>query len=243
MNGKSIQSLSALVLAICLSPALQAQPLFSVKTGATTLNGGVDGAYQEGAAVLGSASSWWNDYAYVSTTPSGVSVVDDSGTSIAGVTLTIANSTGTGSKATAGTNLGFLFGSQPYQNAGGIFTISITGLSADTEYEFIGYAARTSSTAGASWAVTTGTLDSGTTSNDGSSMDITTGVGKSYSLLYATTDGSGNLTVTDSGNPGTSITVLAGFQIEAAVVPEPSAIALTVVGFGLLAGKLLRRQR
>jgi len=220
---------------LTIGSAAQGQTLLNVKIGATTLNGGADGVYQEGAAVLGSASSWWNEYAYVSSTPYQVSVVDNFDAAIAGVTLTVQNSGGTGTKATSGTNPGFLFGSMPYQNAGGVFTISLTGLSANTQYEFIGYAARTSSSAGASWAVTTGTFDSGTTLNDGTSMDITTGVGKSYSDFLATTDGSGNLTITDSGNPGTSITVLAGFQLQSVInVPEPGVGALLLGGCGLL---------
>ena len=235
-------SLSSLALAICLTTTLQGQTLLNVKIGQTTLNGGVDGVYQEiAAAVLGSGNSWWNEYTYVSTTPFQVPVVDSGDSAIAGVTLTVSNSGGTGTKSTAGTNPGFLFGSMPYQNAGGVFTISLTGLAANTRYEFVGYAARTSSSAGASWAVTTGTLNSGATLNDGTSMDITTGVGKSYSAFFATTDGSGNLTVTDSGNPGTSITVLAGFQLQAVPVPEPSTVSLA--GLGLLAGGLLLRRQ
>jgi len=127
-------------------------------------------------------------------------------------------------------------------NAGGVFTISLTGLAANTEYEFVGYAARTSSSAGAAWAVTTGSLVSGATANNGTSMDITTGVGKSYSDFFVNTDGSGNLTITDSGNPGTAITVLAGFQLELVPVPEPSTWAMLIGGLGtLLAVRRFRR--
>ena len=255
MKTKLIKlSLCSCALAMCLSSTLYAQALLNVKIGETAndYTGGVggggpelNGAYQEvAAAVLGSGNSWWNEYAYVASTPFQVSVVDSGDNAMSGVTLTVANSTGVGSKTTAGTNPNFLFNNQPYQAVGGVFTITLAGLAANTEYEFVGYASRTSSGAGASWAVTTGTLNSGTTLNDGTSMDITTGVGKSYSEFFATTDGSGNLAVTDSGNPGTAITVLAGFQLEAVVVPEPSTIVLTLTALGLLAGKtLIRRQQ
>jgi len=254
MKTKLIKlSLCSCTLAICLSSTLYAQPLLNVKIGETAsdytggVGGGgpeVNGAYQESAAaVLGSANSWWNEYAYVGGTPFNVSVVDSGDNAIAGVTLTVSNSSGVGTKTTAGTNPNFLFQNGSYQNAGvgDYYTITLAGLAANTEYEFVGYAARTSSSAGATWAVTTGTLDSGTTSNNGTSMDITTGVGKSYSEFFANTDGSGNLVVTDSGNPSSSITVLDGFQLVA--VPEPSTIALTLTALGLLAGRILIRRQ
>lgn len=243
MKMKTLTSLLSIALAFCACSTLHAQLLLNVKIGSTTLNGGSDGVYQEGAAVLGSANSWWNEYAFISTTPSGVSVVDDANNPISGVTLTVHNVNGVGAKATSGTNPDFLFGSMPYQNPGGEFDITLTGLNANTQYEFIGYAARTSSSAGASWAVTTGTLDSGTTVNDGSSMDISTGVGKAYSDFLATTDGSGNLVITDTGNPSSSITVLAGFQLAAISVPEPSIISLAIIGLGLLVGSSFRRRQ
>jgi hypothetical protein len=87
---------------------------------------------------------------------------------------------------------------------------------------------------GATWSVTTGTLDSGTTVNDGSSIDITTGVGKSYSDFFVTTTSGGALTVAETGNPGTAITVLDGFQLEVAAVPEPSTWMLALGGLGML---------
>lgn len=220
---------------VTLGSGAQAQTLLDVKIGTTANDGTADGAYQEtGAAVLGSANSWWNEYAYVSSTPNGASVVDSSDNALSGVTLTVSNSGGVGSKTTTGSNPSFLFASMPYQNPGGIFTISLTGLAAGTEYEFVGYAARPTSAAGASWAVTTGTLDSGTTLNDGSSVDVTTGAGKAYSDFFVTTSGSGALTITDTGNPGTAITVLDGFQLELAPVPEPGPWMLTLGGLGML---------
>jgi hypothetical protein len=215
--------------------ASQGQALLNVKIGTTSNDASANGAYQEsGAAVLGSANSWWNEYSYVSSTPYEVSVVDSGDSSIAGVTLTVSNSGGVGSKTTSGSNPAFLFASMPYQNAGGIFTISLSGLAANSEYEFVGYAARPTSSAGASWAVTDGTFDSGTTLNSGASVDVTTGVGVAYSEFLATTDGSGNLTVTDTGNPGTAITVLDGFQLEAAAVPESGSWAWLAGGCGIL---------
>jgi len=220
----------------------QAQALLDVKIGTTSNDGSANGAYQEsGAAVLGSANSWWNEYSYVSSTPFDVPVVDSGDNSIAGVTLTVSNSGGVGTKTTSGSNPSFLFASMPYQNAGGVFSISLSGLSANTEYEFVGYAARPTSSAGASWAVTDGMFDSGTTLNTGASVDVTTGVGIAYSEFLATTDGSGNLTVTDTGNPGTAITVLDGFQLEVAAVPESGSWAWLAGGFGiLLAGRRSR---
>jgi hypothetical protein len=234
-TSKVFTTLSASLL--IAGSVAHAQTSLNVKIGTTSNDGAGDGAYQEsGAGVLGSANSWWNEYAYVSTTPNNVSVVDSSDNALGGVALTVSHSGGTGTKTTSGSNPSFLFGSMPYQNAGGVFTISLTGLLASTEYEFVGYAARPTSAAGASWAVTTGTLDSGTTLNDGSSVDITTGVGKSYSDFFVTTDGSGDLTVTDSGNPGTAITILDGFQLEVATapVPEPGTWTLIFAGLGVL---------
>lgn len=241
MKIRIVGSLLALTAGICLSPALHAQTLLNVKIGQTANDGTADGAYQETAgAVLGSGNSWWNEYAFVSSTPFQVSVVDSSDSAIPGVTLSVQNSQGVGSLSTSG-NPSFLMNKMPYMNAGGLFTISLTGLAANSQYEFVGYAAYPSLTLGGSWAVTTGTLNSGTTSNDGTSADITTGVGKAYSEFVVTTDGSGNLTVTDS-SPTSSYVVLSGFQLQAMSVPEPASISLAAIGLGL-AGAFLRRKQ
>ncbi|MDR3457403.1 MAG: hypothetical protein P4N60_08155 [Verrucomicrobiae bacterium] len=234
---KTLKLAPAAVVFACigLGSPVQAQSLLNVKIGTTANDSSANGAYQEsGAAVLGPANSWWNEYAFVSSTPAGVSVVDSQDNALTGIMLTVANSGGVGSKTTSGSNPSFLFASMPYQNSGGVFTISLSGLSANTQYEFVGYAARPTSAAGAAWAVTTGTLNSGITLNDGSSVDISTGAGKAYSEFLATTDGSGDLTITDSGNPGTAITVLDGFQLEVAAVPEPGAWAMICSGCGML---------
>ncbi len=228
-------SLSSIALAICLAPALHAQTLLNVKIGQTANNGGTDGAYQEiAAAVLGSGNAWWNEYAFVSSTPYLVSVVDSGDSAIAGVTLTVQNSSGVGSLTTSG-NPSFLMSKMPYMNPGGVFTISLTGLAAHSQYEFVGYSAYPGLTLGASWAVTTGTFDSGIAANDGTSADITTGAGKAYSDFYVTTDGSGNLTITDSSLTST-YTVLSGFQLQAVPVPEPATVAMGMMGLALLAG-------
>ncbi len=234
---KLTSKVGASVCSIILSAAFaaQGQALLDVKIGATSNDSSANGAYQEsGAAVLGLANSWWNEYSYVSSTPYNGSVVDSGDNSLAGVTLTVSNSGGVGAKTTSGSNPAFLFASMPYQNAGGVFTISLSGLVANTAYEFVGYAARPTSSAGASWAVTDGTFDSGTTLNTGASVDITTGIGIAYSEFLATTDGSGNLKVTDTGNPGTAITVREGFQLEMAAVPESSTWTLLTGGCGIL---------
>lgn len=218
---------------LAISSSVQAQSLLNVKIGSTTQDASADGAYQESAAaVLGTANSYWNEYAYVSSTPSGVSVVDSTGAGLSGVTLTVQNSQGVGHLTTSG-NPSFLMNDMPYMNAGGVFTISIAGLLANAQYEFVGYAAYPGLTLGASWAVTTGTLDSGTSSNDGTSADITTGVGKAYSAFMATTDGSGNLVITDSSLTSAQ-PVLSGFQLQAAPVPEPGTWTLLAGGFGVL---------
>lgn len=233
ITPKSVAAVSASLLT--LGSVAQAQTLLDVKIGTTSNDSTANGAYQEtGAAVLGSANSWWNEYAYVSSTPNGVSVVDSSDNALSGVTLSVANSGGVGSQSPTGSNPAFLFEHMPYQNPGGIFTISLTGLTASTEYEFVGYAADPAASAGATWAVTAGTLDSGTTVNDGSSIDVTTGVGKAYSDFFVTTTSGGDLTVTDTGNPGTAITVLDGFQLELAAVPEPGPWMLMLGGLGML---------
>ncbi len=236
METLKLSSLTIITLTATLltfGPAARAQSLLDVKIGTTSNDGSADGAYQESAAaVLGSGNAYWNEYRYVSSVPNSVSVVDSTGSTLSGVSLTVANSAGVGSLATTG-NPGFLMNDMPYMNPGGIFTISIVGLLVNTEYQFVGYAAYPGLTLGASWAVTTGTFDTGTTSNTGTSADITSGVGVAYSDFYATTDGSGDLTITDSSLTS-SYTVLSGFQLEAAAVPEPSAAAMTLCGGGIL---------
>jgi hypothetical protein len=224
---------------LILSPSVKAQSVINVKVGTTTNNAGVDGVYNEtGQAVLGGSSGFWNEFSYVSTTPFNVELFNNSN-SDTGAQISIANSTGTGVKTTtSGINPAFLFNNQPYQNAGGVFTISFSSLQPDTDYLFVGYGSRTSSGAGALWAVTDGTYISGTTSN-GTSMDITTGNGNSYSEFTVETDDSGFLTVTDSGNPGGSITALAGVQLQQ--TPEPSTYAL--LGLGALALVIMYRRK
>src|SRR5450432_1533732 len=128
------------VAGILTGGAIGHATLIDVKTGADTNDASADGAYVEGAAVFGSAGSFWNEYKYVSTTPFQVSIVDDTGATLPGVTLTITNSGGVGAQTNSGSNPAFLFASEPYQNPGGIFTMSLAGLTASTTYEFIGYA-------------------------------------------------------------------------------------------------------
>jgi len=229
---------------LSLATSAHCQTLLNVKIGTTantTASG--DGAYQESpAAVLGSADSWWNEYAFVSSTPSGVAVVDSTGSLFTGVSLTIANTSGVGALSTSG-NPSFLMGTMPYQNPGpgNVFNITLSGLQANTQYEFVGYAANPTYSAGATWTVTTGTPGAGIFSNDGSSADITTGVGEAYSRFFVTTDGSGILAITDGSQSGT-YPILQGFQLmEVAAVPEPSAFALVALGSaGLI---VLRRRR
>lgn len=225
-------------LAVC--SVVQAQSVISVKVGTTTNNAGTNGVYMEsGQAVLGGASGYWNEFPYVSSTPFDAELYDNSNVDT-GANITIANSSGTGVKTTTtGINPAFLFNQQPYGNSGEVFTISFASLQPDTDYLIVGYASRTSSGAGAIWAVTDGTLISGTTSN-GTSMDITAGNGNAYSEFTAETDDSGFLTITDSGNPGTAITVLSGIQLEQSV-PEPSTYAL--LGLGALALVVVYRRK
>ena len=227
---------------ICAVGTAKAQfDLLNVKIGTDTLNGGANASQQqEGAAVLGTSSSWWNDYAYVSSTPYQVSVVDGSDVAISGVTLTVQNSGGVGSKSNSGSNPAFLYASEPYQNPGGIFTITLSGLSASTAYEFVGYAGRPNSSSGTIWSVTDGTLDSGTTMNTGASVDITAGNGVAYSQFYATSDANGNLVVTDTGNGSSAITTLAGFQMTPVAVLEPALWG--GLGAGLVAMLGLKRR-
>ena len=225
--------------AICLSSTLHAQTLLNVKIGQTPQDTSADGAYQETpAAVLGSGNSWWNEYAFVSGTPYQVSVVDSGNNAMPGVTLTVQNSQGVGNLTTSG-NPSFLMNKMPYMNPGGIFDISLAGLAANTQYEFVGYASYPGLSLGGSWAVTTGTLNSGTTANSGASADITTGLGVAYSEFLATSDGSGDLVVAES-SPTASYEVLSGFQLEAAPAPEPATVSLIAVGVGLMA-LILRR--
>jgi hypothetical protein len=242
MTKKAIQNLWVFAVAIGWSTSLHSQTLLNVKIGTTTQDASADGAYVEVAgAVLGSGNSYWNEYAFVSSTPSLVSVVDSTGSTISGVTLTVQNSTGVGSLSTSG-NPSFLMNTMPYQNPGGVFNITLAGLAADSLYEFVGYAANPTYSAGATWTVTTGTFQSGAASNDGSSADITTGVGKAYSDFFVKTDASGNLAITDASASGT-YPILQGFQLQVAPTPEPSTIALTMVGLGLLLGPALRRRK
>ncbi len=215
--------------------------LLNVKIGSDTLNAGAGASQQqEGAAVLGTSSSWWNEYAYVSSTPYQVSVVDAADATISGVTLTVQNSGGVGHKTNSGSNPSFLYSSEPYQNPGGIFTITLTGLSANSQYEFVGYAGYPGSSAGATWSVTDGTLISGTTMNTGASVDISTGNGDAYSLFYASSDANGKLVVTDTGNLSSAISTLAGFQVSPVAVPEPAWWGS--LGAGLVAVLGLKRR-
>lgn len=212
-----------------LNPPAQAQSLLNVKIGQTSQNGSADGAYQEtAAAVLGSANGYWNEYAFVSSTPSLVSVVDSTGAALAGVSLTVQNTSGVGGLSTSG-NPAFLMNKMPYQNPGSsdVFNISLSGLLASTEYQFVGYAAYPGLTLGAAWTVTTGTFVSGTTSNTGTSADITSGVGVAYSQFFVMTDSSGNLAIRDASLTS-SYPVLSGFQLEP--VPEPGTWTMLLGG-------------
>jgi hypothetical protein len=218
---------------LSLVPAVHAQSsIINVKVGYVSTTNESNFVFQAPTnAVLGGTSDYWNQFAYVSNTPFHAALVDNANNAT-GVTVTIANSTGVGFKnTTSGINPAFLFSYQPYQNPGGVFTISLYGLVPSTAYNFVGYASRTSSSAGAAWAITDGTLLSGTVAN-GTSMDISTGNGNAYSQFVFQSDVSGNAVITDSGNPGASITVLAGFQLQQAPVPEPSSYA--VLGLGIL---------
>ena len=223
---------------LTLTTALQAQ-VIDVKIGATTANGGVNGVYLEsGQAVLGTASDYWNEFPYVSSTPYNVNLYNNSDSTTTAY-LTVANSTGTGVRTISGGNPGFLFNSQPYQNSGGVFTITLTGLLASQNYTFVGYATYPTTTGG-SWTVTKGTLISGTTINSGASANINNGNGNAYSQFIAQTDASGNLTVTDTSLSGQS-TILNGFQLQVVAVPEPSTYSL--FGFGFLALLFLARRK
>ena len=249
MMVKKFVPTTAVLLGVGLltsGPAAQSQTLLNVKIGKTAndYSGGggpeSNGAYQESPlAVLGSADSWWNEYAFVSSTPSGVSVVDSTGSTFAGVSLTVQNTSGVGSLSVSG-NPSFLMDNMPYQNPGpgNVYNISLSGLQANTQYEFVGYAANPNYSAGASWTVTTGTPGAGVFSNDGSSADITTGVGKAYSRFFVTTDGAGSLAITDASQSGT-YPILQGFQL-AQVIPEPATFGLA--GLGLIS-ILARRRR
>jgi hypothetical protein len=242
-NSSQIVALAGAAL-ITASFSAPAQSLLNVKIGRTsndyTGSTETDGSYQESAAaVLGSPNSYWNEYAYVSSTPFNLPVVDSTGATLSGVTLSVQNSSGVGSLNTAG-NPAFLMNTMPYMNPGGVFTITLGGLQASSEYQFVGYSAYPSLTLGASWSVTTGSLVSGTTSNTGTSADITSGNGVAFADFLVNTDPSGNLVITDASLTS-SYTVLSGFQLEAVPVPEPATWALLIGGgVAWLAGRRRR---
>lgn len=103
MNKLKLTPKAVVLLCLTLGSAVQAQSLLNVKIGTTTQDASADGAYQEStAAVLGSANSYWNEYAFVSSTPFQVSVVDSFDAALSGVTLSVQNSQGVGGLSTSG---------------------------------------------------------------------------------------------------------------------------------------------
>jgi hypothetical protein len=237
MNILKLATKVAALLYLTLGSAADAQSvLLQVKIGATahtTATG--DGAYQE---IFGLGPSYWNEYGSVSSLPFAVSVVNTSGAIMPGATLTVESSTAVGSLGVSG-NPSFLMNTMAYQNPGGVFNISLSGLFANTKYEFFGFAADPTHSAGAKWTVTTGTFDSGVASNDGSSANIGDGPGKAYSDFFVTTDGYGNLAISDAGAGPTypitvhTDTILQGFALWLQTTPEPGTWALALSGCGI----------
>jgi len=241
--------LLVLFAALGAAAAASAQPLINVKirNGSSPAS---DAVFQaSSSAVLGTATDYWNGFNYQSSTPNNASLVDSANNLLSGVTLTVSNSSGVGGGTASGSvqlspsiNLGLY----AYQNAGGIFTITLNGLVANQQYEFVGYAAEpvTDPDSGANWAVTTGSLLSGSTSNTGASASLTGGLGISYVDMFVQTDATGKLSITDTNLAGASRTILQGFQLQqsTSAVPEPATYAIWA-GLGALGLVVWKRRQ
>jgi hypothetical protein len=159
--------------------------------------------------------------------------------------LTIANSAGVGAYTQSTSSPSFLMGAGRYMNGGGIWTVSFAGLAANTNYRFIGYSSNVRSSTvshGGNWSVTTGTAGSGTFSNDGTSVDISSGAGKAYVDFFATTDGTGKLVIKDTYPTGR--VPLQGFQLSTvSPVPEPGTLAMMLGGAVFLLAHKRRQAR
>jgi hypothetical protein len=241
MVESDMQNKNILGAAVALALAFTAGSAAATTEYNVKIGGSTTGTLQGGAAVLGTSSSWWNDYAYTSSTPNKVSIVNDAGVTDSSVTLTISNSGGVGSLSNSTGSPSFLMSSVRYQNPTGIWTIELDGLAANTTYSFVGYSAwiNGSTGYGGTWSVLTGTAGAGTYTNTGSSVDISTGVGQAYVEFLVTTNSAGTVIIQDTSS---SYVPIEGFQI-ALAVPEPSSILMMLGGGALLALRSRKKKR
>jgi hypothetical protein len=117
-------------------------------------------------------------------------------------------------------------------NAGGVITLTFTGLDAGMTYDFLAYGARGNGGTGVTYTAT-----GGNTENDSISSVSDNGT-ETVNLTGITANGSNEITfvVTDGGGAG----ALNFLQITSVPIPEPSSTAL--LGLGGLAF-ILRRRR
>jgi hypothetical protein len=237
MNYKRILCPGAVALALSLMATTASATLYSVKIGTSS-----DGTSESGAAVLGSSTSWWNTFSYISSTPYQVSLVDDTGAA-SSVLVTINNSGGVGQLTNAAGSPAFLMDTVRYQNPGGTWQIELDGLSANTTYQFVGYSAWINGTTGygGTWSVAAGTAGTGTYTATGNSVDVSSGVGQAYVEFLVTTNSSGTLVINDTNTSG--YVPIEGFQISSVTaVPEPGSLLMMLGGLALL-GAYTRRAR
>jgi hypothetical protein len=232
MQFKFRQMVLGGLLAGCLMTSIGAQAdEYNVKLAASW-----DPGTDTGAAVLGSTSSKWNGYNNDNTfyyLSSGASLVDDTGPNTSVLfTLTYESFDGSSVKTNATSSPSFLMGTTAILY-GGSWNISLTGLAANTTYQFIGYGTYAADSVGSTWTVLTGTAGSGVFTNTGDSADISTGAGNAYVNFEVTTDATGSLVVQVTSDDGW--VPLNGFQLATvASVPEASTWVMMLGGLALL---------
>jgi hypothetical protein len=126
---------------------------------------------------------------------------------------------------------------------GNTMTINISGLAANTRYEMVNYCEGNDNGGGGviNWTDGTGTPLTATVQFPSAIPNPDPYVsGLNYAMLIGQSDASGNIAYTISRPTGDIVTAWNGVQLEVAPVPEPSTIALGVMGASAL---LFRRRK
>lgn len=224
--------------------------------------GGVNGAAQSGAVVLGSAGDVWNAVgglgngpllftyanppAFLASYTSGPLLYADN--TVSGVTLSLtASQTYSATQPGWGNHSPFVAAGSPYANlfntmlvattANPQQTVTLSGLLANQAYELVVYNASDQNEAPSRTSLFTVNGVTQTSTYDGVQSTLINGV--DYLVFNAVSDGTGTLVI-NYGISGTAETDFNGFQL-LEVVPEPSTLALLASGAVLLLGVQRRR--
>jgi hypothetical protein len=187
-----------------------------------------------GAAVLGNSGDLWNGVTNVN--GSVANAVDSLGNSTT-ISLSMSGLGQSDAAVVYGQTSATALLENSYWNlqwfSQGAFTVTLTGLTANTDYELISYMTGEGANSGgtATWLDGTGTTITGSTHCTANSQEASFSQGVNYALLTGESDSSGKIVYTVSQDPsGDAAWAWNGLQLELAPVPEPSTIALGVMG-------------